>query len=169
MNTNHYGLIGYICLFLFNLVKIIKINNNKNEVISSILIIIATGIISVYYTRAIQFSLNETNNKSQLLLRLSYHSFFILFFLHTIFITQSYYYFYFIGLFAHVILLHNVIIKSKSVIGIISLILFFIFASFNLFNNIKSNWLQFIGNILLIIFFSKQLNENLQKDNNNID
>jgi hypothetical protein len=166
MDTNYYGLIGYICLFLFNIVKIININNNTNEVISTILIIIATGIISIYYTRAIQFSLNETNNKSQLLLRLSYHSFFILFFLHTMFITNSYYYFFLLGLFAHVIILYNVIIKSKSVIGIISLILFFIFASFN---NIKSSWLQFIGHIILIIFFTKQLNENLKKHNNNID
>ena len=42
MDTNYYGLIGYLCLFLLNIIKIIKINNNINEVISSILIIIAT-------------------------------------------------------------------------------------------------------------------------------
>jgi hypothetical protein len=166
MDTDYYGLIGYLCLFLFN---IVKINNNITEVLPIIFIIIATGIISLYYIRVIYFSLNEKNNKSQLLLRISYHLFFILFFLHTMFITKSYYYFYLIGLFAHVILLYNVIIKSKSVIGIISLILFFIFASFNSFNNIKSNWLQFIGHLVLIIFFSKQLNPNLLKHNNKID
>jgi hypothetical protein len=161
MDTNYYGLIGYIYLFLFNIGKMLSINKNINEVIGITLIIIATGLISVYYTRIIQFSINEMNNKSQLLLRLSYHSFFILFFLHTIFILNSYYYFYLFGLFAHVILLYNVIIKSKTVIGFISLILFFIFASFKSFNNIKTNWLEFIGQLVLIIFFSKQLNHNL--------
>ncbi len=130
MDTHYYGLIGYIYLFLFNIGKMLSINKNISNVIGITLIIIATGLISVYYTRVIQFSINEMNNKSQLLLRLSYHSFFILFFLHTIFILNSYYYFYLFGLFAHVILLYNVIIKSKSVIGIISLLLFFIFASF---------------------------------------
>jgi hypothetical protein len=163
MDTNYYGLIGYICLFLFNILQI-----NNNEVISTIFIIIATGIISLYYSRLIYFSVNEINNKSQLLLRLLYHSFFILFFLYTIFISNSFYYFYLFGLFAHVILLYNVIIKSKSVIGIISLILFFIFASFRSCNNIKSNWLQFIGQFVLIIFFSKKLKEYLWKNNNKI-
>lgn len=157
MDTNYYGLIGYICLFLFNLFKMFNTNQSIYELIGIILLLVPLGLISFYYTRVIQSSLNEMNNKKQLITRLLYHLGFIIFFMYSIFISNSYYYFYLFGLIAHTILLYNVMTKSNYLIGTSFLLTFFVFGSFVSFKNLKSLWLQFIGQIVLIIFFSKTI------------
>ena len=156
MDTNYYGLIGYICLFVFNLFKIFNTNQSIYELIGIILLLIPVGLISFYYTRVIQSSLNEMNNKKQLATRLLYHLTFIIFIMYSIFILNSYYYYLF-GLIAHTILLYNVITKSDYLIGTSFLLIFFVFGSFFSFKNLRSLWFQFIAQVILIIFFSKTI------------
>lgn len=157
MDTNYYGLIGYICLFLFNLFKMFNTNQSIYELIGIILLLVPLGLISFYYARVIQSSLNEMNNKKQLITRLLYHLGFIIFFMYSIFISNSYYYFYLFGLIAHTILLYNVMTKSNYLIGTSFLLTFFLFSSVVSFKNLGSLWFQFIAQVILIIFFSKTI------------
>jgi hypothetical protein len=83
-------------LCVFNVFKMFNINQSILEIIGFLLIIIPTGLISVYYTRVIKSSLNENNNKTQLLIRKLFHLFFIIFILFSIFIFNTYNYFIFL-------------------------------------------------------------------------
>ena len=154
MNIYYYGLIGYLCIFSYNLYKLTNLNQNIYDIIGYILIIVSSGLISLYYSRVITTSLNEKNNKSQLLTRLLYHVVFIIYSLYSIVILNLYYNNY-IGLIAHITLLYNLLSKTDYLFGTILLLLYFIYGSIVSLNNIKPLMLQFIGQVILILFFSK--------------
>jgi hypothetical protein len=155
MNIYVYGLIGYICIFSYNLYKLANLNQNIYNIIGFILIIIPSGLISVYYSRIITSSLNEMNNKSQLLTRLLFHIVFIIYNLYSIVILNSEYYYNYIGLIAHMTLLYNVLSKTDYLFGRIMLLIYFIYGAIVSLKNIKPVLLQFIGQVILILFFSK--------------
>jgi hypothetical protein len=162
MNTYYYGLVGYMCLILFNLFKMFNSEQNIYNIIGFILIIISSGLISVYYTRIIKSSLNEKNNKAQFVTRLLYHYGFIIYILYSIIILNSYYSYNYFGLIAHIILVYNLLSKTNYLFGTIILLIYFILGSIVSFRNIKSLHLQFIGQVILIIFFSKIIYKRLK-------
>jgi hypothetical protein len=60
-----------------------------------------------------------------------------------------------------VILLYNVINKTKYLSGIILLIIYYLGSLLISLENLQSLWLLFIGQVLLILFFTKSVYKEL--------
>lgn len=152
---DHIAFVGYTALFVFALYKFGNFMRNPVDVIGTLMLLTGLGALMTYHMRKIVTKKDEITDPMQKNIRLVAHASLVLFLLITLSpMTKSTFRFYdWFALFAHIILFATVLANMNQVSGLGLLALYFAFAAFYGMRFKGMDSIQFIGRILLLVFF----------------
>jgi preprotein translocase subunit SecG len=152
---DHIAFVGYTALFVFALIKAGNFMNNVTGLLSTVFLLMGLGSLMTYHARKIMTKKDETNDVIQKNVRLMAHACLVLFLILTLSpVTKSKFQFYdTFALFAHMILFATVLANMNQVGGVGLLAFYFAFAAFYGMRFTGLDSIQFIGRILLLVFF----------------
>lgn len=152
---DHIAFTGYTALFVFALYKAQGFLRTPTDIVSTLLLLTGLGALMAYHARKIMIKKDETNDPVQKNIRLIAHASLVLFLLITLSpMTKSKFQFYDgFALLAHTILFATVLANMNQIAGVGLLAVYFAFAAFYGMRFLGMDAVQFIGRILLLVFF----------------
>lgn len=154
-SLDHVAIVGYTALFVFALYKAPLFLRNPVDAVGTMVLLTGLGCLIAYHVRKVATKKDETNDVVQKNVRLIAHGSLVMFLLITLSpMTKSRFQFYdWFALLAHVILFATVLANMNQLGGLGLLAVYFTFAAFYELRLKGMDALQFIGRILMTIFF----------------
>lgn len=153
---DHIAFVGYTALFAFAVFKAGNFMRNPTDTVATMLLLIGLGALMAYHARKIMTKKDETNDMMQKNIRLLAHASLVLFLLLTLSpVTKSKFQFYdWFALLGHMVLFATVLANMNQVSGLGLLAFYFAFAAFYGMRYMGMDAIQFVGRILLLVFFA---------------
>lgn len=152
---DHIAAVGYTALLVFALYKAGDFMRKPVDALNTVLLLTGLGSLIAYHVRKIMTKKDENTDVMQKNIRLLAHASLVMFLLVTLSpMTKSKFQFYDgFALLAHMILFATVLAGMNQIAGVGLLAVYFAFAAFYGMRFMGMDAIQFVGRILLLVFF----------------